>query len=166
LKGESPFHSRPARTNLTRPRTTSDTGSLALISSRKDGGNRMGFQCSDSARLVKAYRACALNSQRETFSGFYFLSFLAAKAGAQCQRNQAGQPRLGAAPERVPKGTGELKMQHCRRKHCRYQSRLFSRYKKTRCGTPGNPLPPVEPLIFGKIRLPAVALELRIEMFF
>ena len=41
LKGESPFHSRPARTNLTRPRTTSDTGSLALISSRKDGGNRM-----------------------------------------------------------------------------------------------------------------------------
>jgi hypothetical protein len=42
VKGESPFHSRPARINLTRRRTTSETGSLALISSRKEGGNRIG----------------------------------------------------------------------------------------------------------------------------
>ena len=41
LKGDSPFHSRPAFTSLTRRRTTSETGSRALISSRKEGVKRI-----------------------------------------------------------------------------------------------------------------------------
>ncbi len=39
--GDRPFHSRPALVSLTRRRTTSDTGSRALMSSRKDGEKRM-----------------------------------------------------------------------------------------------------------------------------
>ena len=49
LKGDRPFHSRPAFCNLTRRRTTSDTGRRALISSRKVGGNRMGGRAYTSA---------------------------------------------------------------------------------------------------------------------
>src|ERR1700730_14897743 len=66
LKGDSPLNSRPDRINLTRRRTTSDTGSLALISSRKDGGNRIGArksQLADLARLVKSNRFFPLFSQ-------------------------------------------------------------------------------------------------------
>src|SRR5689334_8723187 len=39
LKGESPFHSRPALWRRTRLPTTAETGSRALISSRTEGGN-------------------------------------------------------------------------------------------------------------------------------
>ncbi len=41
LKGESPFHSRPALARRTRLPTTAETGSRALISSRTEGGNFM-----------------------------------------------------------------------------------------------------------------------------
>ena len=41
LKGESPFHSRPALRNFTRRPTTSETGSRARSSSRNCGENRM-----------------------------------------------------------------------------------------------------------------------------
>src|SRR5688500_3625916 len=41
LKGESPFHSRPAFFSDTRRPTTSETGSRAFKSSRKSGENRM-----------------------------------------------------------------------------------------------------------------------------
>src|SRR5205085_6453699 len=41
LKGESPFHSRPAFFNATRRPTTSDTGRRAFKSSMKSGEKRM-----------------------------------------------------------------------------------------------------------------------------
>src|SRR5579863_1132230 len=41
LKGDSPFHSRPALRNFTRFPTTSDTGSRARNSSRNWGVNRI-----------------------------------------------------------------------------------------------------------------------------
>ena len=41
LKGDSPFHSRPAFFNFTRRPTTSDTGSRARSSSRNWAENRM-----------------------------------------------------------------------------------------------------------------------------
>src|ERR1700734_1439882 len=41
LKGDSPFHSRPALRNFTRRPTTSETGSRARSSSRNCGVNRM-----------------------------------------------------------------------------------------------------------------------------
>src|ERR1700674_1833344 len=41
LKGESPFHSRPAFLSFTRRPTTSETGSLARSSSRNWGGKRI-----------------------------------------------------------------------------------------------------------------------------
>ena len=41
LKGDSPFHSRPALRSFTRRPTTSDTGSRARSSSRNWGENRM-----------------------------------------------------------------------------------------------------------------------------
>ncbi len=41
LKGDSPFHSRPALRSLTRRPTTSETGSRARSSSRNCGEKRM-----------------------------------------------------------------------------------------------------------------------------
>ena len=41
LKGDSPFHSRPARFKVTRRETTWLTGSRARISSRNKSGNFM-----------------------------------------------------------------------------------------------------------------------------
>src|SRR5262249_7426415 len=41
LKGDNPFHSRPALLSRTRLPTTSDTGSRARNSSRNCGGKRM-----------------------------------------------------------------------------------------------------------------------------
>src|SRR5262249_45331264 len=44
LKGDNPFHSRPAFLSRTRLPTTSDTGSRARNSSRNCGGKRMAIR--------------------------------------------------------------------------------------------------------------------------
>src|SRR5215468_2208726 len=54
LKGESPFHSRPAFFSFTRRPTTSDTGRRARSSSRNWGGKRMTRH--QLIRLPRQYR--------------------------------------------------------------------------------------------------------------
>jgi hypothetical protein len=43
LKGDSPFHSRPARLSGTRRETTCETGSRDLISSKNESENFMAW---------------------------------------------------------------------------------------------------------------------------
>ena len=52
LKGESPFHSRPAFLSFTRWPTTSETGRRARSSSRNWGEKRMGVIRIDSAMIA------------------------------------------------------------------------------------------------------------------
>src|SRR5262249_61219687 len=66
LKGDNPFHSRPALRNFTRRPTTSETGSRARSSSRNCGVNRMVIRGILAPRILANIGGEARRRERRT----------------------------------------------------------------------------------------------------